>query len=72
VASPNGAAGDGSGHTNVMASAHPELLARVGALLADGSLRIPAQATYDLAHAGDALATLATTHTRGKLAIRVD
>ena len=33
IASPNGAAGDGPGRANVMATAHPELLPRVGALL---------------------------------------
>jgi NADPH:quinone reductase len=71
IASPNGAAGDGPGRANVMASAHPELLPRVGELLAGGSLRIPVQATYDLAQAGDALAALAGAHTQGKRAIRI-
>ena len=71
VASPNSAAGDGAGHTNVMASAHPELLPRLAELLGDGSLRVPIQAGYDVAQAGDALAALAGTHTQGKLAIRV-
>jgi NADPH:quinone reductase-like Zn-dependent oxidoreductase len=54
-----------------MASAHPELLPRVGALLADGTLRIPVQATYELAQAGDALGALTGTHRQGKLAIRI-
>ena len=71
VASPNGAAGDAPGHTNVMAVPSPENLDRLGTLLADGSLRIPIQATYELAQAPDALSALPTTHTRGKLAIHV-
>ena len=71
IASPNGAAGDGPGRANVMASAHPEHLPRVGALLADGSLRIPIQATYELAQAGDALGALTGSHTQGKRAIRI-
>jgi NADPH:quinone reductase len=71
VASPNGAAGEALGHTNVMATPSPENLRRLGALLADGSLRIPVQATYDLARAPEALTALATTHTQGKLAIHI-
>ena len=71
VASPNGAAGDGPGRTNVMASPTPENLQRLAALLADGTLRIPVQATYDLAQAPEALTALAGTHTQGKLAIQV-
>ena len=71
VVSPNGAAGDGPGHTNVMASAHGDSLPRLGALLADGTLRVPVQATHDLVDAGDALAALAGTHTQGKHAIRI-
>ncbi len=71
VASPNGAAGDGPGRTNVMASAHGDSLPRLGALLADGTLRVPVQTTHDLAQAGDALAALAGTHTQGKHAIRI-
>src|SRR4051812_44899187 len=71
VASPTGAAGEGPGRTNVMATPSVENLQRLGALLADGTLRIPVQATYRLAQAPDALATLAGTHTQGKLAIQV-
>jgi NADPH:quinone reductase-like Zn-dependent oxidoreductase len=36
-----------------------------------GDVRIPIQATYELAQAPDALAALGTTHTRGKVAIRI-
>jgi NADPH2:quinone reductase len=71
VASPTGAAGDGPGHTNIMATPSRENLQRLGALLADGTLRIPVQRTYQLAQAPDALATLVAEHTQGKLAIQV-
>jgi NADPH:quinone reductase len=71
VASPTGAAGEGPGRTNVMATPSRENLDRLGALLADRTLRIPVQATYELAQAPEALAALAGEHTRGKLAIRV-
>jgi len=56
VASSTGAAGEGAGRTNVMASPMRENLERVGALLADGSLRISVQRTYDFAQAPEALA----------------
>src|SRR4051812_19561297 len=71
VASPTGAAGEGPARANVMAAPTAENLQRLGALLGDGTVRIPVQATYRLAQAPDALATLAGTHTQGKLAIQV-
>jgi NADPH:quinone reductase len=71
VASPTGAAGEGPGRTMIMAAPTPENLDRLARLLADGTLRVPIQATYELAQAPNALAALPTTHTRGKLAIRV-
>jgi NADPH2:quinone reductase len=71
VASPNGVAGEGPGRTNVMAAPTPENLQRLGALLSDGSLRIPVQATYTLAQAPDALRALGAEHTQGKLAIHL-
>jgi NADPH2:quinone reductase len=71
VASPTGAAGEGPGRTMIMAAPTPENLARLARLLADGTLRVPVRATYDLAQAPDALAALADTHTQGKLAIRI-
>ena len=55
-----------------MAAPTPGNLERLGALLADGTLRLPVQATYELAQAPDALAALATTHTKGKLAVRIE
>jgi NADPH:quinone reductase-like Zn-dependent oxidoreductase len=71
VASPNGAAGEGPGRTNVMAVPSRENLQRLGALLSDGSLRIPLQASYTLADAPDALRALKAEHTQGKLAIHI-
>jgi NADPH:quinone reductase-like Zn-dependent oxidoreductase len=54
-----------------MAAPSPENLQRLGALLADGTLRVPVQATFELAHAPDALSALPGEHTQGKLAVRV-
>jgi NADPH:quinone reductase len=71
VASPTGAAGEGPGRTNLMAAPSPQNLRRLGALLTDGTLRIPVQATYALAQAPEALAALTGEHTQGKLAIQV-
>jgi NADPH:quinone reductase len=71
VASPTGAAGEGPGRTMVIAAPTPENLERLARLLADGTLRMHVQATYELAQAPDALTALPTTHTKGKLAIRV-
>jgi NADPH2:quinone reductase len=71
VASPTGAAGEGPGRTLVMAAPTRENLQRLAGLLADGTLRVPIQETYELEKAPDALTALPTTHTQGKLAIRV-
>jgi NADPH2:quinone reductase len=71
VASPTGAAGEGLGRSMVMAAPTTENLERLGALLADGSLRVPLQATYELDQAPEALAALPGQHTQGKLAVRV-
>jgi NADPH:quinone reductase len=71
VASPTGAAGEGPGRTNVMATPTAENLQRLGALLTDGTLRIPVQHKYELAQASEALAALAGEHTQGKLAIQI-
>lgn len=48
IASPTGAAGEGPGRTMVMAAPSAENLQRLGALLADGTLRVPVQGTYPL------------------------
>jgi NADPH:quinone reductase-like Zn-dependent oxidoreductase len=71
IASPTGAAGEGPGRTMVMAAPTAENLQRLGALLADGTLRVPVQATYELAQAPQALAALTGEHTHGKLAIEL-
>jgi len=71
VASPTGAAGEGPGRSMVMAAPTAENLQRLGALLADGRLRIPVQAGYGLDQAPEALGALPGRHTQGKLAIRV-
>src|SRR3954447_23124402 len=71
IASPTGAAGEGPGRTMVMAAPTADNLQRLGALLADGTLHVPVQATYPLAQAPDALAVLTSQHTQGKLAIEV-
>jgi NADPH:quinone reductase-like Zn-dependent oxidoreductase len=54
-----------------MAAPTRENLQRLGTLLADGTLRIPVQHSYELAQAPAALAALAGQHTQGKLALRV-
>jgi NADPH:quinone reductase len=71
VASPNSAAGEGSGRTNIVAIPSPENLERLGTLLAEGTLKVPIQDSYELERAAEALEALGSTHTRGKLAIRV-
>jgi NADPH:quinone reductase-like Zn-dependent oxidoreductase len=71
IASPTGAAGEGPGRTMVMAAPTTENLQRLGALLADGTLRVPVHATYPLEQAPQALAALAGEHTQGKIAIQI-
>ena len=70
-ASSLGAAGEGSGRHNVGAMPTPETLQRLAQLLEAGTLRVPIQQTYELDQADEALQALGTTHTQGKLAIRV-
>jgi NADPH:quinone reductase len=71
VASATNAAGEGPGRTNVMTAPSPEILGRIAQHLADGTLTVPIQQTYDRAEAPDALHALGATHTQGKLALRV-
>ena len=73
VASPTNAAGEGPGRTNVSHGAilNRESLERVGQLLADGTIKVPIQRTYELDQAPDALGALNSGHTQGKLALRV-
>jgi NADPH:quinone reductase-like Zn-dependent oxidoreductase len=71
VASPTGAAGEGPGRTMVMAVPTTENLDRVAQLLDSGTLKVPVQARYELDRALEALQAIGTTHTQGKLAIRI-
>jgi NADPH:quinone reductase len=71
LASPLGAAGEGPGRTNLMASGTSANLERLAELLEAGSLRVHIQDTYALERAGEALRSLASTHTQGKLAITI-
>jgi NADPH:quinone reductase len=71
VASPTGAAGEGPGRTMVMAQPTTTNLDRVAQLLDSGALKVPVQDTYPLERATEALQALATSHTQGKLAIRI-
>jgi NADPH:quinone reductase len=71
IASSAGAAGQGPGRTNVMAVPAAATLERLAGLLADGTLRVPIQASYPLAQADQALKTLGGQHTQGKVAITV-
>jgi len=73
VASPTNAAGEGPGRTNVSHGAilNRDSLERVGQLLADGTVKVPIQQTYELDQAPEALGALNGSHTRGKLALRV-
>jgi hypothetical protein len=58
VAWPLGAAGDGPSRSTVMAAPTFENLQRLTDLLADATLRIPVQPTYELADAPAALKAL--------------
>ena len=71
LASPLGAAGEGPGRANVMASSTTANLDRLAELLEAGTLRVPVQRTYPLERAGRALEDLTTAHTQGKLAIAI-
>jgi NADPH:quinone reductase-like Zn-dependent oxidoreductase len=73
VASPTNAAGEGPGRTDVMHAAllNPEGLDRVAQLLADGTIKVPIQQTFELGQAPDALGALSAGHTQGKIALRV-
>jgi len=71
IASPTYSAGYGPGRINVIHGPCTEILERVARHLADGTIRIPVERTYELADAATALDALATHHTRGKIALRV-
>ncbi len=71
LASPLGAAGEGPGRANLMASPTASGLERLADLLAAGALRVPVQRTYPLEQARAALEALPRTHTQGKLALTI-
>ena len=71
LASPLGAAGDGPGRFNLMAEPTPANLQRLAGLLDDGTLRVPLEREYRLDQAGEALAALHTSHTRGKAGLAI-
>jgi NADPH:quinone reductase-like Zn-dependent oxidoreductase len=71
LASPLGAAGEGPGRFNVMASPTPANLQRLAELLDAGTLRVPIQRTYGLEQAGEALQALPAAHTQGKLGLTI-
>ncbi|HEX2041697.1 MAG TPA: NADP-dependent oxidoreductase [Acidimicrobiales bacterium] len=73
IASPTNAAGEGPGRTNVSHGAilNRHSLERVAGLLADGTIKVPIQRTYELDEAPEALGALNRGHTQGKLALRV-
>jgi NADPH2:quinone reductase len=71
VASPNNAAGEGPGRTNVMAAPTTENLQRLAQLVDAGTLKVRIQHTYPLDQAAAAMNALATTHTQGKIALQI-
>lgn len=71
VASPTNAAGEGPGRSNVGHAPNRELLDRIARHLADGTVKVPIQRTFDLSEAPEAMEALSAGHTQGKTAIRV-
>ncbi len=71
VASPTNVAGEGPGRTNVTHAPDRELLDRIAQHLADGTVKVPIQQTFELAQAPEAMEALDAGHTQGKIAIRV-
>lgn len=71
LASPLGAAGEGTGRFNIMAQPTPANLQRLAELLDACTLRVPVQRSYRLEQAGEALRALPTTHTQGKLGLTI-
>ena len=69
LASTLGAAGEGPGRANLLATTTTANLERLAQLLDAGTLRVHIQDTFPLEQAGTALEALPGTHTQGKLAI---
>jgi NADPH:quinone reductase-like Zn-dependent oxidoreductase len=70
LASPLGA-GEGAGRFNIMAQPTLENLQRLAELLDDSVLRVPIQQTFRLDQAAEAMQTLQTRHTQGKLGLEI-
>ena len=71
VASPNSAAGEGPGRTNVMAVPTTDNLDRLARLLDAGKLSVHIHQTYPFDQVAAAMHALATTHTLGKIALQI-
>jgi NADPH:quinone reductase len=71
LASPLGAAGEGSGRFNLMAQPTPQNLQRLAELLDSRAIRVRIQRSYTLEQAGEALQAFAATHTQGKLSLTI-
>jgi NADPH:quinone reductase-like Zn-dependent oxidoreductase len=71
LASPLSAAGEGPGRFNLVAQPTPANLERLAKLLDDRTLRVSIQRSYGLEQVADALQTLPTTHTQGKLSLTI-
>jgi NADPH2:quinone reductase len=73
VASPNNAAGEGPGRTNVMAAPTSENLERLARLLDAGTAKVKVRIhqAYPLDQAAAAMHALAATHTQGKIALQI-
>jgi NADPH:quinone reductase len=69
VASSLGAAGEGTGRTNVAGLPSCESLRRLADLLNDGTLTVPLQTSYPLREALQGMRALGTTHKHGKLGL---
>lgn len=71
VASPNNAAGEGPGRTNLMAAPTSENLERLARLLDTGIVNVPIHQAYPLEQAPAAMNALLTHHTQDKLAVQI-
>jgi NADPH:quinone reductase len=71
VASPNNAAGEGPGRTNLMAAPTSENLQRLAQLLDAGTIKVHIHQSYPLEQAAAAMNTLAAAHTQGKIALQI-
>ena len=71
LASPLGAAGDGTGRFNLMTVSTAANVRRVAELLDSGALRVPIQLSYGLEQAGEALEAFAESHRQGKLGVTI-